>query len=103
MAGPLPLELNDKLTKDRKLEMEHAKNRYKRWSVGRWYSFGVSLTLGQARSDDGHPLGRLIVNVARESRRYLRLVWRNPNLGLGNAAGLDQSLRQEYHWLLLRF
>ena len=36
---PTIVTLHHPITKDRKLEMEHAKNRYKRWSVGRWYSF----------------------------------------------------------------
>ena len=45
--GILPLErqiptvvtLHHPITKDRALEMQHAPNRRKRWSVGRWYSF----------------------------------------------------------------
>ncbi len=36
---PTIVTLHHPITKDRKLEMEHAKNWYKRWSVGRWYSF----------------------------------------------------------------
>jgi glycosyltransferase involved in cell wall biosynthesis len=36
---PTIVTLHHPITKDRKLEMEHAKSRYKRWSVGRWYSF----------------------------------------------------------------
>ena len=36
---PLIATLHHPITKDRALEMEHAPNRRKRWSVGRWYSF----------------------------------------------------------------
>ncbi len=36
---PLIATLHHPITQDRKLEMEHAPNRRKRWSVGRWYSF----------------------------------------------------------------
>ena len=36
---PTIVTLHHPITKDRQLEMEHAKNWYKRWSVGRWYSF----------------------------------------------------------------
>ena len=36
---PTIVTLHHPITKDRTLEMEHAKSRYKRWSVGRWYSF----------------------------------------------------------------
>jgi glycosyltransferase involved in cell wall biosynthesis len=36
---PTIVTLHHPITKDRELEMSHAKNRYKRWSVGRWYSF----------------------------------------------------------------
>lgn len=36
---PTIVTLHHPITKDRKLEMEHAKSRTKRWSVGRWYSF----------------------------------------------------------------
>ncbi len=36
---PTIVTLHHPITKDRKLEMEHAKNWHKRWSVGRWYSF----------------------------------------------------------------
>jgi glycosyltransferase involved in cell wall biosynthesis len=36
---PTVVTLHHPITKDRKLEMEHAPNRFKRWSVGRWYSF----------------------------------------------------------------
>ena len=36
---PTIVTLHHPITKDRKLEMEHSKSRYKRWSVGRWYSF----------------------------------------------------------------
>ncbi len=38
-AIPTIVTLHHPITKDRKLEMAHAKNWYKRWSVGRWYSF----------------------------------------------------------------
>ena len=31
--------LHHPITKDRKLEMDHAPNWFKRWSIGRWYSF----------------------------------------------------------------
>jgi glycosyltransferase involved in cell wall biosynthesis len=36
---PTIVTLHHPITKDRQLEMSHAKNWYKRWSVGRWYSF----------------------------------------------------------------
>lgn len=36
---PLIATLHHPITQDRKLEMAHAPNRRKRWSVGRWYSF----------------------------------------------------------------
>ncbi len=36
---PTIVTLHHPITKDRALEMSHAKSRYKRWSVGRWYSF----------------------------------------------------------------
>ncbi|MET0458673.1 MAG: glycosyltransferase family 4 protein, partial [Ilumatobacteraceae bacterium] len=36
---PTIVTLHHPITKDRVLEMEHAPNRRKRWSVGRWYSF----------------------------------------------------------------
>ena len=36
---PTIVTLHHPITKDRELEMSHAKNWYKRWSVGRWYSF----------------------------------------------------------------
>ncbi|MDJ0770670.1 MAG: glycosyltransferase family 4 protein [Ilumatobacter sp.] len=36
---PLIVTLHHPITRDRMLEMDHAKNRFKRWSVGRWYSF----------------------------------------------------------------
>lgn len=36
---PTIVTLHHPITKDRELEMQHAKNRFKRWSVGRWYSF----------------------------------------------------------------
>ena len=36
---PTIVTLHHPITKDRKLEMEHAKTRLKRYSVGRWYSF----------------------------------------------------------------
>ena len=36
---PLIVTLHHPITRDRMLEMEHAPNRFKRWSVGRWYSF----------------------------------------------------------------
>jgi glycosyltransferase involved in cell wall biosynthesis len=36
---PTIVTLHHPITKDRELEMSHAKSRYKRWSVGRWYSF----------------------------------------------------------------
>ena len=38
-AIPTIVTLHHPITKDRELEMEHARTRYKRWSVGRWYSF----------------------------------------------------------------
>jgi len=36
---PTIVTLHHPITKDRQLEMEHAPNWRKRWSVGRWYSF----------------------------------------------------------------
>jgi glycosyltransferase involved in cell wall biosynthesis len=36
---PTIVTLHHPITRDRQLEMEHAPNRRKRWSVGRWYSF----------------------------------------------------------------
>lgn len=36
---PTIVTLHHPITKDRELEMQHAKNRWKRWSVGRWYGF----------------------------------------------------------------
>lgn len=36
---PTIVTLHHPITKDRELEMRHATSRYKRWSVGRWYSF----------------------------------------------------------------
>jgi glycosyltransferase involved in cell wall biosynthesis len=36
---PTIVTLHHPITKDRQLEMDHAPNRRKRWSVGRWYSF----------------------------------------------------------------
>ena len=36
---PTIVTLHHPITKDRELEMSHAKSRMKRWSVGRWYSF----------------------------------------------------------------
>jgi len=36
---PTIVTLHHPITKDRELEMSHAKNRYKRYTVGRWYSF----------------------------------------------------------------
>lgn len=36
---PLVVTLHHPITRDRMLEMEAAPNRYKRWSIGRWYSF----------------------------------------------------------------
>lgn len=36
---PTIVTLHHPITKDRELEMSHAKSRYKRWSIGRWYSF----------------------------------------------------------------
>jgi glycosyltransferase involved in cell wall biosynthesis len=36
---PTVVTLHHPITKDRELEMSHAPNRYKRWSIGRWYSF----------------------------------------------------------------
>jgi glycosyltransferase involved in cell wall biosynthesis len=38
-AIPTVVTLHHPITKDRELEMSHAPNRFKRWSVGRWYSF----------------------------------------------------------------
>ncbi len=36
---PLITTLHHPITKDRELEMSHAPNAWKRWSVGRWYNF----------------------------------------------------------------
>ena len=36
---PTIVTLHHPITKDRRLEMDHAANWRKRWSVGRWYSF----------------------------------------------------------------
>jgi MMP alpha-(1->4)-mannosyltransferase len=36
---PTIVTLHHPITKDRELEMSHAPNAFKRWSVGRWYSF----------------------------------------------------------------
>ncbi len=36
---PLIVTLHHPITRDRMLEMVAAPNRYKRWSIGRWYSF----------------------------------------------------------------
>lgn len=36
---PTIVTLHHPITKDRELEMSHARSRYKRWSIGRWYSF----------------------------------------------------------------
>lgn len=36
---PTVVTLHHPITRDRQLEMDHAPNRRKRWSVGRWYSF----------------------------------------------------------------
>jgi glycosyltransferase involved in cell wall biosynthesis len=36
---PLIATLHHPITRDRMLEMDHAPNRFKRWSIGRWYSF----------------------------------------------------------------
>jgi glycosyltransferase involved in cell wall biosynthesis len=36
---PTIVTLHHPITKDRELEMDHAPNAFKRWSVGRWYSF----------------------------------------------------------------
>jgi glycosyltransferase involved in cell wall biosynthesis len=36
---PTIVTLHHPITKDRELEMRHAPNRFKRYSVGRWYSF----------------------------------------------------------------
>ena len=36
---PTIVTLHHPITKDRELEMSHARSRYKRWSVGRWYDF----------------------------------------------------------------
>lgn len=36
---PTVVTLHHPITKDRELEMSHAPNAYKRWSIGRWYSF----------------------------------------------------------------
>lgn len=46
---PLIETLHHPITKDRQLEMEHAPNRFKRWSIGRWYSF-VTMQAKVARS-----------------------------------------------------
>ncbi|MDQ3351433.1 MAG: glycosyltransferase family 4 protein [Actinomycetota bacterium] len=41
LAGKIPTiaTLHHPITRDRALEMDHAPTRWKRWSVGRWYSF----------------------------------------------------------------
>ncbi len=57
---PVIETLHHPITKDRTLEMEHAPNRFKRWSVGRWYSF-VKMQAKVARS-----LPRIVV-VSRNS------------------------------------
>lgn len=36
---PLVVTLHHPITRDRMLEMEAAPNRFKRWSIGRWYGF----------------------------------------------------------------
>jgi len=36
---PLIVTLHHPITRDRMLEMDAAPNRFKRWSIGRWYSF----------------------------------------------------------------
>ena len=36
---PTIVTLHHPITKDRELEMQAAKNAYRRWSIGRWYSF----------------------------------------------------------------
>jgi glycosyltransferase involved in cell wall biosynthesis len=36
---PTIVTLHHPITKDRQLEMDAAKNAYRRWSIGRWYSF----------------------------------------------------------------
>ena len=36
---PTIVTLHHPITKDRELEMSHAPNWFKRWSIGRWYSF----------------------------------------------------------------
>jgi glycosyltransferase involved in cell wall biosynthesis len=36
---PTIVTLHHPITRDRALEMEHTKNRRKRWSIGRWYNF----------------------------------------------------------------
>jgi MMP alpha-(1->4)-mannosyltransferase len=36
---PTIVTLHHPITKDRELEMSHAKNWHRRWSVGRWYAF----------------------------------------------------------------
>ena len=36
---PTIVTLHHPITRDRALEMEHAPNRFKRWSIGRWYNF----------------------------------------------------------------
>jgi glycosyltransferase involved in cell wall biosynthesis len=36
---PLIVTLHHPITRDRMLEMQAAPNRFKRWSIGRWYSF----------------------------------------------------------------
>ncbi len=39
MGLPVLATIHHPITVDRKLEMSHAPNRYKRWSLGRWYGF----------------------------------------------------------------
>jgi glycosyltransferase involved in cell wall biosynthesis len=46
---PVVETLHHPITRDRELEMDHAPNRFKRWSVGRWYSF-VKMQAKVARS-----------------------------------------------------
>ena len=46
---PVVETLHHPITKDRQLEMSHAPNWFKRWSVGRWYSF-VKMQAKVARS-----------------------------------------------------
>ncbi len=39
MGLPVLATVHHPITVDRRLEMEHAPSRYKRWSLGRWYGF----------------------------------------------------------------